>query len=386
MNDNDFKDILKSIGDEPVPDDVRQLAQKASLEFDQQLGTFGRHNVREAIMRSPFTKLAAAATIVIAVLIGIGVFTNGSITYAEVIRPILNARTVILDTIIGDEDTAPIIRDTVIGSRIHRTVSNMPMTMIIDLDAGKMLALDENSKTAIYVNIEGGVQQGTRSYLNMVRNIVQKTLDNPDVTELGKRRINGTTTIGFQVTNADSELTIWADSRTAQPVRIEMRRGGELSIIKNIGFDVPVDESLVSMTPPAGYTLQDEPFDMTQFTEQDLVETLRIWAEIINDGIFPDAVSTEAQMQIMPKLVEKMGQLQGLSEKELTEIGVKFGRGMIYYQMLAQHGEWNYTGAGVKLGDAKTPICRFRSPHSQTCRVIYGDLSVKDAAPEELPK
>ncbi|HEX40664.1 MAG TPA: hypothetical protein ENN81_01210, partial [Phycisphaerales bacterium] len=102
MNANEFKDILKAIGNEPVPDDVRQLAQKASQQFDQQLQSFGRPSVREALMRSSFAKLAAAAAIVIAAAIGIGVFTNGSVTYAKVIQPILNARTFVLDIIAGD--------------------------------------------------------------------------------------------------------------------------------------------------------------------------------------------------------------------------------------------------------------------------------------------
>ncbi len=386
MNDDEFKDILKTIGNEPVPDDVRQLAQKASQQFDQQLQSFGRPSVREALMRSPFAKLAAAAAIVIAAAVGIGVFTNGSVTYAKVIQPILNARTFVLDIIAGDESTAPVMHDVVADSRIRRTFSNAETVLIIDLDNARMLTLYPPGKTAIYVDIQGPVREGTKHFVRMVQNIVDQTRSDPHVKELGQRQIDGRAAVGFHVENEHSQLTIWADAETALPLRIEVTEGGEHFVMKNIEFDVPVDVLQVSMDVPAGYTLQDKPFDMSQFSEKDLVETLRIWAEIINDGVFPDEVTTEAQMQIMPKLIEKIGQLQGLNEQQMTQIGVTFGKGMIFRQMLGNAGQWKYVGAGVKLGDAETPVCWFRAPDSQTYRIIYGDLSVRDVDEQDLPK
>ena len=46
----------------------------------------------------------------------------------------------------------------------------------------------------------------------------------------------------------------------------------------------------------------------------------------------------------------------------------------------------HYAGAGVKLGDADKAIFWYRQKDAKTYRVIYGDLSVKDVAPEDLPK
>ena len=337
-------------------------------------------------MRSRFAKLAAAAAIVIAAAIGIGVFTNGSVTYAKVIQPILNARTFVLDIIAGDESTAPVMHDVVADSRIRRTFSNAETVLIIDLDNARMLTLYPPGRTAIYVDIQGPVREGTKHFVRMVQNIVDQTRNDPHVKELGKRQIDGRAAVGFHVESDHSQLTIWADAETALPLRIEVTEGGEHFVMKNIEFDVPVDAAEVSMDVPAGYTLQDKPFDMSQFSEKDLVETLRIWAEIINDGVFPDEVTTEAQMQLMPKLIERIGQLQGLNEQQMTQIGVSFGKGMIFRQMLGNAGQWKYVGAGVKLGDAETPVCWFRAPDSQTYRIIYGDLSVRDVDEQDLPK
>ncbi|MHC4464907.1 MAG: anti-sigma factor family protein, partial [Planctomycetota bacterium] len=59
--------------------------------------------IRRTIMKSPMTKIAAAAVIIIAVLIGINPF-GGTITFADVVKPLLNAKTVIFDVIIGTDE------------------------------------------------------------------------------------------------------------------------------------------------------------------------------------------------------------------------------------------------------------------------------------------
>ncbi len=40
----------------------------------------------------------------------------------------------------------------------------------------------------------------------------------------------------------------------------------------------------------------------------------------------------------------------------------------------------------MKLGDTGAVIAWYRPKDAKTYRVIYGDLSVKDVAPENLPK
>jgi hypothetical protein len=42
-------------------------------------------------------------------------------------------------------------------------------------------------------------------------------------------------------------------------------------------------------------------------------------------------------------------------------------------------------GEGVKLGDANKAIFWYRPEGATNYRVVYGDLSVKDMAPENLP-
>ena len=67
-------------------------------------------------------------------------------------------------------------------------------------------------------------------------------------------------------------------------------------------------------------------------------------------------------------------------------MGLAFGKGMLFHQILESQSDWTYVGAGVKLGDADTAIFWYQPDGSPTYRVIYGDLHVEDVKPENLPK
>jgi outer membrane lipoprotein-sorting protein len=392
MNEEKIEKILKNIGSEDMPADVHEIADQTARDFTKTLMQTRqpKHYVLwEYIMKSRITKLAAAAVIIIVAFFGISQFFGGSVTFAQVIQPILNARTVVFDFVVGREGTGQVMHDIVAGSRIRRTFSNMDTILIIDLDNAKMLTLDPKSKSAVYIDIKGTIQEGTKSILELVRNIVTNLKEYPElpVQELGQQEIDGRKAIGFFLANKPTvELTIWADPRTAHPIRIEMLLGQSLYILKNIEFDVPVEESLVSMEPPAGYILSDQEFDMTQFTEQDFIESLRLWAELLLNGMFPEKMSTEDLMNLTPRIGEKISQMN-ISNEEGTRLGMTFPRGMIFFQQLDPSGaDWHYAGKGVKLGDADKAIFWYRPKGSENYRVIFGDLSAEDVAPENLPK
>ena len=124
-------------------------------------------NLRRQIMKSPITKLAAAAVIIIAVLIGLNPF-KGTVTFADVIEPILNARTVVLDLVVGSEETGLVVHDIVVGSKIRRTLPNMGIA-IIDLDNARLLRLDPLDKSAVYIDIQGPFRKGMKNYLGLVQ-------------------------------------------------------------------------------------------------------------------------------------------------------------------------------------------------------------------------
>ncbi len=60
-------------------------------------------------------------------------------------------------------------------------------------------------------------------------------------------------------------------------------------------------------------------------------------------------------------------------------------RGTMFLMKMKPDSHWHYAGAGVSLGDTKTAIFWYQPAGFKTYRVIYGDLRVKDVAPEDLP-
>jgi len=82
-------------------------------------------------------------------------------------------------------------------------------------------------------------------------------------------------------------------------------------------------------------------------TEQDFIEILRIWAEVMRDGTFPEAIGTENAMKQMPVLVQKVTQMQ-VSEEKGTEIGMSFARGMLFHQTVNDQGQFLETD-GIQL-------------------------------------
>ena len=397
---------------EQLDEKILNAALSAREEYKRTQSAQTQPKIWRIAMHSKLTKIAAAAVVAVAVIVG-SQFLGGTITFAQVIEPILNARTVVLDYVIGEGPDALEMHDIVIGSRIRRTMSNMDMTkildprvrstlsnmdmtMILDLEDARMLTLVSLgvTKIASYIDIQGTGLEGTRSVLDFVRNVVSRVKDNPDadIQDLGEKEINGQKAVGFYVKGLNVDLTIWANKKTSLPIRIEFTEGKTSTVIKNIEFDVPLEESLVSMEVPAGYTLKDMTLNIIEVpapdnlpynaTEEDLVESLRIWAEIILDGAFPDAIGTDHFMKQAAVLGYKLASL-GLPDSGEME---QFPKGMIFLQEFEFGGKWGYAGKGVKLGDADKIILWYQPQGSNTYRAIYGDLKVAEVAEEDLPK
>jgi hypothetical protein len=341
--------------------------------------------LRRRIMRSSVTRIAVAAAIVIVAAIGVHYLMVPSVTFADVVEPILNASTMIFDSIIGDEETGTKIHEVIIGQKIRRTMSNVPgMTMVVDPENSKMLVLTEEDKSADYVDISGQVGEQHQSYLKFLRYVITKLKDNHE--NLGEQEINGQKAIVFEAKGPNEHIKVWADPETALPVRIELSLGQMTTVMKNFQINPQIDESLVSMNVPDGYNLEETEFDMTSITEKDFIESLRVWAKIIRDGTFPDEIGSESAIKLVPVLRAKLTAMN-ISEEEATQMGLSFGKGMMFHQMLETGSiEWSYTGQGVKLGNASKAIFWYKPQGSETYRVIYGDLNVKDVSPENLPE
>jgi len=349
------------------------------------------------IMKSRISKIAAAIVIIVSVVAGIHFFgSTKSLAWADVVRPILTARTVIFNVVMTEGENVPITRVMNMGTqRIRSEVlsadgKTVQMIAIIDFDTSRVLTLNPKQKIAALIEMKD-LTEKPENVLEEIKNIITDLQNNPDVLiePLGEQELNGRNAIVFHAIGPDEELTIWADSQTALPIRTEQKWHQMQFTCTDFQFDIEMDESLFSMEIPEGYPAPPKvgkiPISaMLGGTEQDLVEFLRIYAENILDGAFPEDLSPQVWIDDAKKHRNKFAQLS--EEQNLEGPPLKFARGWVFFRLLKAENDWNYVGSGVKLGDGESPVCWYRPDDSETYRVIYGDLSVKDVVPENLPK
>jgi len=393
----DFEKVVRRLNIDTEPnsahrDNLRRqmlsVFNEAAQQSQKPATPFGV--LRRTIMRSPITKIAAAIAVIAAVLIGLHFAGNpfaASVTFAQVVQPILTARTVSLDILVGSQENKSVIHDEVMGSRIRRTVSNVQgPDIIIDLEQQKLLAIDHVKKTATYLGLSG--LPDLKNYVELLRDTITRLQNEPNfqVENRGLEEIKGKAYIVFVASGNNDTVTVWADSKTALPVRIEQKTPNMLIACDNLQFDVAFDESLFSMEIPPGYVVQDAGgIDFSKSSESAFIETLRIWAEIIEDGQFPDSINLQDIVKIGLKFDQGLKRA-GLTEQQQTEVAMRWGQGLVFIRFFKGQGQWHYAGTGVKLGDGSKPIFWYQPQGSASYRVIYGDLRVEDVQEENLPQ
>ncbi len=352
-------------------------------------------NIWRTIMKSPITKIAAAAIIIIAVSFGLNQIIGSTPAFAEIVRPFLTARTATFKSTVEVEGAPTQTFEGMFMEPIRmRQTTSQGAIVISDLQQGKIVTLMPAQEKAFVMEMENIPENEDQSQLNMfheIRKHIQEAQETEDesVSFLGEREIDGLTTIGYHVQKPGVDITIWADPQTKLPVQMENTVGPVTYTMTNIVFDVELDESLFSLEIPEGYTIRTMQVDASKPTEKDLIEMFRIWAEHM-DGNLPSVLDMNATMEFVKyqrkKMKDKGQEPSEESALELQKTIMKMSRGGMFVQNLPADSDWHYAGKGVKFGGADTPIFWYRLEGSETYRVIFGDLSVKDVTPENLPK
>ncbi len=389
---------------------IRKLKLKASADLDKRVhdkitrapaklnrkeSALTKPNIWSNIMKNPMTKLAAAAAIIIAALIGF--YTIGSPTpaFAEIVRPFLTARTATFKMSMNVEGAPPQNFDCMYAEpiRMRQISKEQDAVVISDLMKGTIVTLVPAQKRAYVIEMENMPEDQDQSGFNMFAHIRNHILDaqeseDASVEFLGERKINGLTTIGYHVSKPGIDMTIWADPETKLPVQLTNTTGPATYTISDIVFDVELDDALFSLEIPDDYIVHTRQVDASEPTEDDLVNLFRIWAEHMDGNLpstFEMSVITEFMQYQRKKMKDQGIELTEESVLELQDIIQEINRGGMFVQALLAESDWHYAGKDVKFGDADTAIFWYRPQGSATYRVIYGDLHVADVAPENLP-
>ena len=120
------------------------------------------------------------------------------------------------------------------------------------------------------------------------------------------------------------------------------------------------------------------PFELT---ERHLLEGLAVYPKYL-DGKFRTRFNGGRPLadDVKKKIAAEVQKLNW-SEEEAH----KSTLACAFAEQLPEGSNWQYVGEDVKLGEATKAVCWWKPPGSETYRVVYGDLSVRDVEPKDLP-
>ncbi len=247
-----------------------------ALEESKQPSALTWPNIRRTIMRSPITKLAAAAVVITVVALGlfefIGTGSTSGVVWAEVAQKVQASRGIIFRS----RDVAPDSRD---GGPDYTMNYSSNTQLRLDSYKGdqiiKTIYDDFNTKTVILVD------HGHKSYVKMTiekmeqdnfltdpKSFVQRFLSH-EHKELGQKTVEGVLCEGIETTDpaffgtdypVDSLMArVWVSVETGYPVQFKgeiVRNNGQIRIaivVDQFQWDVEPDESMFEPNIPVDY-------------------------------------------------------------------------------------------------------------------------------------
>jgi hypothetical protein len=165
----------------------------------------------------------------------------------------------------------------------------------------------------------------------------------------------------------------------------------------DIQYDAALDDAIFGFEPPEGYAVEVKQRD--RITEKEMIDYLGILADF-NDKMFPDQAFPETYLDKVNRALKKPREDQTATERKLLDTdmrySLRFGTAtnapiLVFFSWDPDSivkNSFRYLGKGVKLGDKDRIVCWYKlkdAKNPDTYRVVYGDLSVKDVPPEELP-
>ncbi len=339
------------------------------------------------IMRSPVSRIAAAAAVFVLAIAGVAFWFHVSRTqfaFADFIKPILEAKSATFKGTFERDGkqvgTANILVLAPNRVRMELQRPGQPVEItILDYGKGVSVAIDP-AKRIVVVNKMVGLSR-ERASMNLLDELRSLILDaeKPDVKResLGEKEVDGHRAVGWRLSGPGLHepgvtATIWGDPKTGLPIRVESFYAltGQKSTMSDCTLNPDLDESLFSLEPPAGYKVLNIQTDLSPVAEKDLVETLRRCGDVY--GAFPDTLNMQAIYEIHKRLPEK-------DRYKINDLIMPALRGFGFVVELSPDADAHYAGKGVSFGKAETPIFWYRPKGAKKYRVIYADLSVREA-------
>jgi outer membrane lipoprotein-sorting protein len=340
-----------------------------------------------------------------AILLGFFVLTNPSgtsIAFAQVLEKITAAKTLAMDIVAQPQkEKSPPTKVHLMflepykirGDVQDAKSDDLLATLIADFDAGKSLLLSPK----IHLGFEGAIKVGDRSELqgSMVDDF--RSLAKHESKALGQKQIDGISTQGFEIDNDGIKIQVWANAKSGDPVRVEMRNmplppplGKSTVVIQNFQIDPVLDPTLFSVAHPAGYLVLPSPIeiDMTAKPTEYVVTILKYYSQY-NDGKFPDKLDDDWDA-IFKKLPPDGVKIENQQVKMSDDVELRLARlsvTQLYSYFYGHKSGIDYQyfpGGTLSQKDRIVFWCRDRKTGEYSA--VFGDLRIAKINKDQLPK
>ncbi|HUS74111.1 MAG TPA: LamG-like jellyroll fold domain-containing protein [Sedimentisphaerales bacterium] len=385
-------------------------------------------SIWRTIMKSPITKLAAAAVIVVAALIVVSQIGGSGVALAGVLERVEQAHAFMYKMkmnvsgamVPGKPPENQDIQSTVIISTIYGMKMEMIMT---DLKTGEQMTQqmyflpEEKAMFMVmpvqerYVRMEfnDDLLARMKKESNDPREMIKQILNCP-YTELGRSVIDGVVVEGFEATDpalyggamgGSAKISLWVDVETWLPVLTEMdiEMGEQMRIrgvIYDYQWDIQVDEAEFEPVIPQNFKpLTTDSMKMPGMSEEGAVEGLKLFAELA--GKYPEDLNMMTLMQQVSKLRDSQSPAaeqfrQKLEQAESDEERIAAimdltqpiqSIGMFYMTLVQDKKDPAYYGDKVTPEFPHAVLMRWKAEEGNY-RVIFGDLTIVDVNADEL--
>ena len=381
------------------------------------------------IKKSPVTKIAAAAVIIIACFTGLHFWnsTGSGIALADVLTRIEQVTAYMYQmrltrTRAGEEITdKSVSTSTVLVSREYgiraaykRADPNKGEIAVYDTyllpPKKSIIFIDHKEKNYIPIKFEEGKIGYYKDEYNEPHTIIKQILA-CDHVSLGQLVIDGVTAEGFHTTDLNYkggffgqddyfvggykkvDVKLWVDVKTFLPVRLEedvvtVKDTHIHQLCYDFRWNVIVNSADFEPNIPDDYTSQMGDFIIPATSEENAVKGLKLFGDLLDK--YPDVLERQMMEETLKEWRQAFGDIDsydGLSNDEKTErtsklvlVAVTFD---FYAMLVSEDRDPAYYGEVVHPGEADKVLIRWKLDNGQY-RVIFGDLSAKAVSAEEL--
>ncbi|HEW79710.1 MAG TPA: hypothetical protein ENH34_07100 [Phycisphaerales bacterium] len=407
MNNERIENILQNLGSENVPADVHRIVEETSEQFTKTLTSLRKPILWSDIMKSPITKLATAAVIIIAVMIGINQFggsiDGASVVWADVVKNVEQIQTYVFrlktkatgfdskgaypeaEMIVYNSSRYGTRMDTYIDDKVMSityspAAKNVVITVVPEAKKYMRISLTEEQ-----LNRMQGKDKDPKEFIRLFTSV--------EYTELGRDVINGVKVEGIEVDSPkigggmfESAMgRLWVDVETDWPVRMEIEGvadGGKVRtemVMDKFEWDVELDPGIFEPNIPADYSLMAD-MQLPDTDESVMIDGLRFFAEL-SDGKYPSSMASMTVAKQMQQVWQQKYDRPPTDQER--ENFLKVNMACAFYAQLDQEGkEPQYYGDTVTADDSDKVLMKWRISDNEY-RVIYGDLTTENIADKE---